>query len=173
MDIETRIDSCLSTRSGHLYIEDCDTIRLIREFGSPLFVFSEDQLRRNIHRFQQAFQKGWPDGPVKVLPAERTQQATSRTQFRDEVRKVCRFHHPGIVVVFDYGEFGSIDPAGQLFITPAEQRPWTLRPDPFSSHRAGFDIRTRRRCNRVLMFHHIASMPVACVHCVLHPTVQH
>ncbi|MBL3685284.1 hypothetical protein F2981_32820 (plasmid) [Sinorhizobium meliloti] len=28
--------------------------------------------------------------------------------------------------------------------TPAESRAWTLRPDPFSTYRAGFEIRTRR-----------------------------
>ncbi|MDM7952487.1 MAG: SpvB/TcaC N-terminal domain-containing protein [Cyanobium sp. CZS 25K] len=61
-------------------------------------------------------------------------------------------------VVFDYGEYGSMDQAGQLFVTPAEQRPWALRPDPFSSFRSGFDLRTRRRCNRVLMFHRISSL---------------
>lgn len=32
--------------------------------------------------------------------------------------------------------------------------PWTMRPDPFSSYRAGFELRTYRRCRRVLMFHH-------------------
>ena len=30
---------------------------------------------------------------------------------------------------------------------------WAVRPDPFSSHRAGFEVRTYRRCRRVLMFH--------------------
>ncbi len=30
---------------------------------------------------------------------------------------------------------------------------WSVRPDPFSSYRAGFEIRTYRRCHRVLMFH--------------------
>lgn len=32
-------------------------------------------------------------------------------------------------------------------------KPWTLRPDPFSRHRSGFEVRTYRRCRRVLMFH--------------------
>ena len=57
-----RIDDCLSARDGRLYVEECDTLDLVREFGSPLFVFSEDQLRRNVRRFQTAFQAGWPDG---------------------------------------------------------------------------------------------------------------
>ncbi len=64
-----RIDDCLSARAGRLYVEECDTLDLLREFGSPLFVFAEDQLRRNVRRFQQAFQAGWPDGPVVVMPA--------------------------------------------------------------------------------------------------------
>jgi len=31
--------------------------------------------------------------------------------------------------------------------------PRGVRPDPFSSHRSGFEVRTYRRCHRVLMFH--------------------
>jgi RHS repeat-associated protein len=30
---------------------------------------------------------------------------------------------------------------------------WVVRPDPFSSYRPGFEVRTYRRCRRVLMFH--------------------
>ncbi len=63
------IDSCLSTRDGHLYIEECDTLELVKKFGSPLFVFSEKQLRQNVREFREAFSKHWPDGKVEVLPA--------------------------------------------------------------------------------------------------------
>ena len=31
---------------------------------------------------------------------------------------------------------------------------WPCRPDPFSTYRAGFEVRTYRLCRRVLMFHH-------------------
>jgi RHS repeat-associated protein len=48
------------------------------------------------------------------------------------------------LVVFDYGEHGD---------GPAEERPWPVRPDPYSDHRAGFELRTWRLCRRVLMFH--------------------
>ncbi len=41
----------------------------------------------------------------------------------------------------------------------ASGRGWAVRPDPFSSHRAGFEVRTYRRCRRVLMFHHIPDLP--------------
>jgi RHS repeat-associated protein len=60
-------------------------------------------------------------------------------------------------VVFDYGEYGHED-GGELFATPVPERPWALREDSFSSFRAGFDIRTRRLCRRVLMFHCFAEL---------------
>lgn len=31
---------------------------------------------------------------------------------------------------------------------------WPVRPDPFSTYRAGFEVRSYRLCQRVLMFHH-------------------
>jgi RHS repeat-associated protein len=50
-------------------------------------------------------------------------------------------------VVFDYGEHDPADPS------PVESVPWACRPDPFSSYRSGFEIRTYRRCQRILVFH--------------------
>jgi RHS repeat-associated protein len=35
-----------------------------------------------------------------------------------------------------------------------EEQLGPIRPDPFSMYRAGFEVRTYRRCHRVLMFHH-------------------
>ena len=52
-------------------------------------------------------------------------------------------------VVFDYGEHDVDTP------TPTgEIAPWPRRNDPFSTYRSGFEIRTYRLCQRVLMFHH-------------------
>jgi RHS repeat-associated protein len=51
-------------------------------------------------------------------------------------------------VVFDYGEHHLTDP------TPDAPGVWDVRNDPFSSYRAGFEVRTYRLCQRVLMFHH-------------------
>jgi len=65
----SRIDDCLSIHEDHLFVEERDAVELVAEFGSPLFVVSEDQLRRTTQRFQKAFQAGWTEGPVKVLPA--------------------------------------------------------------------------------------------------------
>ena len=50
-------------------------------------------------------------------------------------------------VVFDYGEHDAADP------TPAEAHTWPCRPDPFSSYRSCFEVRTYRLCRRVLVFH--------------------
>ena len=49
------------------------------------------------------------------------------------------------------------DADGQLFIDEAstkELKTWGVRQDPFSSYRAGFEVRTYRLCHRALMFHH-------------------
>src|SRR6185437_13922124 len=35
---------------------------------------------------------------------------------------------------------------------------WAYRPDPFSSFRAGFEVRTKRRCTAVLMVHQFPSL---------------
>ena len=50
--------------------------------------------------------------------------------------------------VFDYGEHDANAP------TPNDAGTWPARHDPFSSYRAGFEVRTYRICQRVLMFHH-------------------
>ena len=55
-------------------------------------------------------------------------------------------------VVLDYGEHDPFVPA------PDDDGDWDVRPDPFSSYRAGFEVRTYRRCRRVLMFHHHAEL---------------
>ncbi len=103
----TRIDECLSTRGGHLCIEACDTLDLIRQFGSPLFVLSEDQIRRNTRRFQRAFQDGWPDGPVKVLPAAKANWLSAVQRILADEDCGCDVYSPGeLTMALDAG----IDP---------------------------------------------------------------
>lgn len=51
-------------------------------------------------------------------------------------------------VVFDYGEHDAQIPA------PDDAGAWICRHDPISSYRSGFEVRTYRLCQRVLMFHH-------------------
>ena len=65
-------------------------------------------------------------------------------------------------VLFDYGD--PPDPLPVYDASPPDSPWWdrrhddlsamALRPDPFSTFRAGFEIRTLRLCHRVLMLHH-------------------
>jgi diaminopimelate decarboxylase len=89
------IDDCLSTRDGHLFIEGYDAVELVREFGSPLFVLSEDQIRRNVQRFQRAFEDGWPDGPVKVLPAAKANWIPAVQRILADEGCGCDIYSPG------------------------------------------------------------------------------
>ena len=67
-------------------------------------------------------------------------------------------------VVFDYGGEHYIEDehANQpinVFIDDEDVnnsnvRQWEIRQDPFSTYRAGFEIRTYRLCKRILIFHH-------------------
>jgi len=69
-------------------------------------------------------------------------------------------------VVFDYDEsiYNARDPNsdGRVFAevntteaaNPSVSLQWQKRQDPFSTYRAGFEIRTYRLCHRVLMVHH-------------------
>lgn len=52
-------------------------------------------------------------------------------------------------VIFDYGEY-QLDPP---VLHPV--RPWSCREDIFSSFRSGFEIRTYRLCQNILMIHHL------------------
>ncbi|SNT49761.1 RHS repeat-associated core domain-containing protein [Asanoa hainanensis] len=52
-------------------------------------------------------------------------------------------------VVLDYGDHDPEAPTPDPVAAPG----WPCRPDPFSSYRSGFELRTYRRCQRVLMFH--------------------
>jgi RHS repeat-associated protein len=56
-------------------------------------------------------------------------------------------------LVFDYGDHRAVDPG------PEPDQNWLHRPDAFSSRRAGFELRTARRCQRALMYHHIPEAP--------------
>lgn len=72
-------------------------------------------------------------------------------------------------VIFDYDEGHYHEIAPDPTRPQADQHPsvrasilpehsWSVRPDPFSSYRATFEVRTYRRCRRILMFHHFAEL---------------
>ncbi|MEV5745366.1 SpvB/TcaC N-terminal domain-containing protein [Microbispora rosea] len=67
-------------------------------------------------------------------------------------------------VVFDYGEHDEPAPS------PGDGGAWHARRDPFSSYRAGFEVRTYRLCRRVLMFHHFDDDPAVGHGCLVRST---
>jgi len=67
-------------------------------------------------------------------------------------------------VVFDYGEHDTGNP------TPNENSTWLCRHDPFSSYRAGFEVRSYRLCQRVLMFHHFTDEEEVGQNCLVRST---
>ena len=66
--------------------------------------------------------------------------------------------------VFDYGEHNQTNPK------PNDSWVWTVRNDPFSSYRAGFEVRTYRLCQRVLMFHHFPEEEGVGIDCLVRST---
>lgn len=73
-------------------------------------------------------------------------------------------------VVFDYdeGHYRALPPDPtraeseqfeRVLASPRAQGMWKARIDPFSSYRAGFEVRVHRRCKRILMFHHFPDLP--------------
>ncbi len=61
-------------------------------------------------------------------------------------------------VVFDYQDHNPDLPQPKDYevkdASGKYQWPWLYRQDPFSVYRSGFEVRTTRLCQRVLMFHH-------------------
>jgi RHS repeat-associated protein len=77
-------------------------------------------------------------------------------------------------VVFDYGDHDPAAPTprdDQIADLAGQPRyPWPQRPDPFSTYRASFEMRTTRLCRRVLMFHHFPADPDVGADCLVRST---
>ncbi|MFF1566872.1 SpvB/TcaC N-terminal domain-containing protein [Streptomyces sp. NPDC058293] len=67
-------------------------------------------------------------------------------------------------LVFDYGDHDTASPL------PQDVPSWRPRPDPFSSYRSGFEVRTYRLCQRVLMFHHFPDQSEVRANCLVRST---
>ena len=66
--ILTSSDRLSVSSSGDLLIENITASQLLKQFGSPLFVFSEATLRDSYRRIRRAFTKAWPE-PVNIMYA--------------------------------------------------------------------------------------------------------
>lgn len=83
----SHIDDCLSRRNGHLFVEECDTVDLIEQFGSPLFVLSEDQIRRNVRRFQMSNFNAIPRPATVLVTGDRAAVVRLRETEEDVFRR--------------------------------------------------------------------------------------
>jgi diaminopimelate decarboxylase len=63
------ISGYLEVRNGHLTIDNVDALELVKEYNSPLFVFSESRIRNNIARLQHA--ASVVDRPIKFCYASK------------------------------------------------------------------------------------------------------
>ena len=63
------IPGYLEVRNDHLTVNGVDTLELVKEFNSPLFVFSESRIRDNIKRLQLAADA--VDRPIKFCYASK------------------------------------------------------------------------------------------------------
>ena len=54
------IANCLGiNEAGHLEISGCDTVRLAEQYGTPLYVMSEDEIRSVCRRYVASFAKNY------------------------------------------------------------------------------------------------------------------
>src|SRR5689334_22899576 len=63
------IPGYLEVRDDHLTVNGADTLELVKQFNSPLFVFSEGRIRDNISRLQRA--AAAVDRPIKFCYASK------------------------------------------------------------------------------------------------------
>jgi RHS repeat-associated protein len=79
----------------------------------------------------------------------------SGTDHRNPIASIDR--HYLFQVLFDYGDLPEFPAIPYDWTKQPENlvpQGWPVRQDPFSSFRSGFEIRTLRKCKRVLMLHH-------------------
>jgi diaminopimelate decarboxylase len=92
----TRLDGVLSVAGGHLWVEACDTVDIAAQFGTPLYVVSEAQLRANCRELAAAFERHWQVGPVELLPSLKANYTIAIRQILNEEGVGCD--------VFGHGE---------------------------------------------------------------------
>ncbi len=65
------VSECLDVnRDGHLTIGGCDTVELVRRYGTPLYVMDETQIREHCRAFVQSIKENY-DGHGRVLFASK------------------------------------------------------------------------------------------------------
>lgn len=58
-------DTAAVNKKGHLVIGQCDTVDLVGEFGTPLYVFDEATVRNKCREYRSEFAKSHPSSEIK------------------------------------------------------------------------------------------------------------
>lgn len=86
------VSDCLSVNdTGHLSIGGSDTVELAKEYGTPLFVFDETQIRRNCRDYVKSIEDNY-DGNGLVLYASKAFSCL-------EMYRICKEEKMGLDVV--------------------------------------------------------------------------
>ena len=85
----------LSVKEGQLYYDGCNTVELAEQFGTPLFVLSEQHLRKNLRHYQKTFETYWPEGNVRIMPAIKANPTIAVRKILTEEGAGCDVFGPG------------------------------------------------------------------------------
>lgn len=108
-------DDVLSVRDGKLFIEDVNACDVAAAFGTPLYVFSEQQLRLNIARWAAAAAAAWPHGPTLVMPSLKANTSPVLRAILNEEGAGCDVFGPGELEI----ALSSGVPAGRISLNGA------------------------------------------------------
>ena len=128
------------------------------DFGNVVFYRYKKEDAAGVETGAGAERERFADGSVQTQRYLKRILYGNREVFAGEVDPTI-FDDPALreqfmfEVVLDYGEHA---PGAAASVD--ESQPWPARPDTFSSFRATFDVRTRRLCRRVLVFHRFAAL---------------
>ena len=86
------VSDCISQNSkGHLTIGGADTVELAKEFSTPLYVFDENEIRKNLREFRESVEKNYGGNGLVVY--------ASKAFCCKEMCRICKSENVGMDVV--------------------------------------------------------------------------
>ena len=166
-DTRTRIERCVPAAGGIPFWRSTDAGNVTSTFGRTADTriadpgdpagrrVSEwllDEVRDDLGNVTSYEYKQEDTAGVQAQPGEQHRLGPGAPVQANRYLKRIRYANatPGdaattrLLVVLDYGEHD---------LSPAEVRTWPARGDAYSVYRAGFEVRTYRLCQRVMIFH--------------------
>jgi diaminopimelate decarboxylase len=64
------IDTLSVGENGHLFVSGCDTVALAKEYGTPLYVMSEDKIREICRRYVDSFAENYAGNGVPIYASK-------------------------------------------------------------------------------------------------------